>query len=50
MYSVVIGVQHIERDFVFDTQGLVGQLGVKVKMSKFTEHGHLAYQIEEDEE
>ena len=31
MYSVVIGVQHIERDLVFDTQGSVGRGGVKVK-------------------
>ena len=31
MYSVVIEVQHIERDFVYDPQGWVGGGEVKVK-------------------
>ena len=52
MYSVVIEVQHIERDFVYDPQGWGGGWGWRQgqgQKSKLTKHGHVAYQIEEDE-
>ena len=35
MYSVVIGVQHIEQDFVFDTQGWVGWVGSRSKVKVY---------------
>ena len=50
MYSVMIGVQHIERDFVCDYPGVGGARWGQCQRSKLTKHGHVAYQIEEDEE
>ena len=54
IYSVVIDVKHIERDLLCDPRntlwgGTWGGVGRGQKLS-FSQHGHVAYQIEGNDE
>ena len=53
IYSVVLDVKHIERDLLCDPMntllGRTGWVGRGQKLS-FSQHGHVAYQIEGNDE
>ena len=52
IYSVVIDVKHIERDLLCDPRNILwGGTGVgRGQKLSFSQHGHVAYQIEGNDE